>query len=408
MPGRPSRARARARGSAASPSPRARQASNARPSCRPRSFSACWNSTSLLSKPRAIRLQYPTGMHDGRELTTRWPALDVAAKRARLINSLRLSAGLVDTVASSAAASQQAAAALWRGDPSAWGGDAATQREIAERLGWMRSPALMADSIDRLETFADGVKRDGFTDIVLLGMGGSSLAPEVLRAVIGGAAGLAATAHAGLDRSGRSPRSGHAARAARCICWRASPARRSSRTRSRRISASGSNDAGIAAWADHFVAITDDGTELARRARAERFRDTLHQPVGHRRPLLGAVVLRHGAGRVDGTGHRRRSSAGRSRCSPPADQARCSDARIPPSRSASRSAPRARQGRDKLTLVAAAVARRVRPLGRAADRRKHGKARHRHRADCRRSARRSRRVYGDDRLFVRMRSRAPR
>ena len=43
----------------------------------------------------------------------------------------------------------------------------------------------MADAIPRLETFASSVRRDGFTDIVLLGMGGSSLAPEVLRAVLG-------------------------------------------------------------------------------------------------------------------------------------------------------------------------------------------------------------------------------
>ena len=53
----------------------------------------------------------------------------------------------------------------------------------------MSSPMLMADSIDRLQTFAAGIKRDGFTDVVLLGMGGSSLAPEVLRAVLGVAPG---------------------------------------------------------------------------------------------------------------------------------------------------------------------------------------------------------------------------
>src|SRR5258708_15846301 len=53
----------------------------------------------------------------------------------------------------------------------------------------MSSPLLMADSIERLETFAAAVKADGVTDVVLLGMGGSSLAPEVLRAVIGVAPG---------------------------------------------------------------------------------------------------------------------------------------------------------------------------------------------------------------------------
>ncbi|MBI3401025.1 MAG: hypothetical protein HY048_06365 [Acidobacteria bacterium] len=53
----------------------------------------------------------------------------------------------------------------------------------------MRSPALMAENVGRIVTFATGVKQNGFTDVVLLGMGGSSLAPAVLRAVLGATAG---------------------------------------------------------------------------------------------------------------------------------------------------------------------------------------------------------------------------
>src|SRR5207244_7507902 len=70
-----------------------------------------------------------------------------------------------------------------------WSGDPVVQKAIADRLGWMSSPALMAGSIDRLERFAAKIKGDGFTDVVLLGMGGSSLAPEVLRSVLGVAPG---------------------------------------------------------------------------------------------------------------------------------------------------------------------------------------------------------------------------
>jgi len=47
----------------------------------------------------------------------------------------------------------------------------------------------MAESIERRTVFAESVRRGGFTDVVLLGMGGSSLAPEVLRAVLGVAPG---------------------------------------------------------------------------------------------------------------------------------------------------------------------------------------------------------------------------
>src|SRR5262245_16137359 len=107
-------------------------------------------------------------------------------KRARLQNSLRLSAGpIAEILKTNVKAAERAAGGLWRREPVAWSGDADVQQAIAKRLGWMSSPQLMADSIERLRSFADGVRRDGFTDVVLLGMGGSSLAPEVLRAIIG-------------------------------------------------------------------------------------------------------------------------------------------------------------------------------------------------------------------------------
>jgi hypothetical protein len=52
-------------------------------------------------------------------------------------------------------------------------------------------------------------------------------------------------------------------------------------------------DAGVARWADHFVAITDEGTELDRRARAERFRDVFINPsdIGGRYSALSFFGL---------------------------------------------------------------------------------------------------------------------
>ena len=126
--------------------------------------------------------------------------------------------------------------ALWHRDPSVWSDDPAVQQKIANRLGWLSSPALMADSLERLRTFAEGVQRDGFTDVVLLGMGGSSLAPEVLRAVSASRrAGRACTCSTRPIRppSARSPRRP----STRCICSRASRERPSSRTRWPRTSA---------------------------------------------------------------------------------------------------------------------------------------------------------------------------
>jgi glucose-6-phosphate isomerase len=135
----------------------------------------------------------------------------------------------------------------------------------------------MADSTQRLLAFAERVKRDGFTDIVLLGMGGSSLAPEVLRAVLGVAPGwprfqmLDSTDPAAVIAAQTPPE--------RTLYLLASKSGTTIEPNSmaayfrRRL-----QDARVPRWADHFVAITDQGTELERRARAEGFRDVFINP----------------------------------------------------------------------------------------------------------------------------------
>ncbi len=62
--------------------------------------------------------------------------------------------------------------------------------EVANRLGWLRIAERMLDELVEIEAFADGVRNDGMTDVVLLGMGGSSLAPEVFRRTFGAAQGF--------------------------------------------------------------------------------------------------------------------------------------------------------------------------------------------------------------------------
>jgi glucose-6-phosphate isomerase len=57
--------------------------------------------------------------------------------------------------------------------------------ELEDRLGWLDIADRMAAEIGDLEAFARGVIDDGMTDAVLLGMGGSSLAPEVFRRSFG-------------------------------------------------------------------------------------------------------------------------------------------------------------------------------------------------------------------------------
>ena len=79
-------------------------------------------------------------------------------------------------------------------DPSLWSADPAAQREIAQRLGWLELPRSMAPHAGDLAGFADGVRRAGYARVVLLGMGGSSLAPETFARVFGPRQGFPALA----------------------------------------------------------------------------------------------------------------------------------------------------------------------------------------------------------------------
>ncbi len=69
---------------------------------------------------------------------------------------------------------------LWNGDKSLWSGT-----DEDKWLGWLRSVDEELSDCDALEDFAQGVRAGDFGDVVLLGMGGSSLGPEVLAKVFG-------------------------------------------------------------------------------------------------------------------------------------------------------------------------------------------------------------------------------
>jgi transaldolase/glucose-6-phosphate isomerase len=81
------------------------------------------------------------------------------------------------------------AARLWARDDGLWSEDPAHRAVARNRLGWLESPALMRREAESLRAFAAEVAADGFTHALLLGMGGSSLAPEVLRRTFGVAPG---------------------------------------------------------------------------------------------------------------------------------------------------------------------------------------------------------------------------
>lgn len=75
---------------------------------------------------------------------------------------------------------------IWRKEHTVWSTD---PTEIADRLGWLTVVTQMHDEVPSLTAFADSVREQGFQHILLLGMGGSSLGPEVLRQTFGRSSG---------------------------------------------------------------------------------------------------------------------------------------------------------------------------------------------------------------------------
>ena len=70
-----------------------------------------------------------------------------------------ISLPLASNLAAECDAAVRVARGLWTKDASSWSGDPGVQKTIANRLGWLESPALMAASVDRITTFAEGVRR---------------------------------------------------------------------------------------------------------------------------------------------------------------------------------------------------------------------------------------------------------
>ncbi|MDY7036502.1 MAG: bifunctional transaldolase/phosoglucose isomerase [Thermodesulfobacteriota bacterium] len=71
---------------------------------------------------------------------------------------------------------------IWAHDYTVWKEDPA---EIVNRLGWLHSPDVMRTAISEIYALVEEVRASGFTNALLLGMGGSSLAPEMFRFTFG-------------------------------------------------------------------------------------------------------------------------------------------------------------------------------------------------------------------------------
>jgi transaldolase/glucose-6-phosphate isomerase len=159
---------------------------------------------------------------------------------------------------------------IWKHDHTVWkpGPD-----EIANRLGWLHIAGVMQENVPRLEKLMQDVQADGYTEVLLLGMGGSSLAPEVFSKIFEEADGLDLAV---LDSTDPGAVLEHAERIdlARTLFIVSSKSGGTAETLSffkffydRTIEELGPSRAG-----EHFVAITDPGSKLAGLGEALDFR----------------------------------------------------------------------------------------------------------------------------------------
>ena len=74
---------------------------------------------------------------------------------------------------------------VWRKDASLWKDDESSQKIIKNSLGWLTVPDEMIAVVDELTEFAEMIRARGFQYVMVCGMGGSSLCPEVLAKTFG-------------------------------------------------------------------------------------------------------------------------------------------------------------------------------------------------------------------------------
>ena len=172
---------------------------------------------------------------------------------------------------------------LFDHDPTLWTEDHAQFDEIRNRLGWLNLPSTQLELVSGLESFRNLCLKAGFTDVFVLGMGGSSLAPEVFSLTFA-----------------REVPAGHGLRLQIVdttnpdeIAWRESSVDLCKTifiVASKSGSTSETNaafhyfwqrlvDEGVQHPGDHFIAITDPGTTLEKLARERKFMRTFQAPA---------------------------------------------------------------------------------------------------------------------------------
>ncbi|MFC2069491.1 bifunctional transaldolase/phosoglucose isomerase, partial [Chloroflexota bacterium] len=181
---------------------------------------------------------------------------------------------------------------IWRKDHTVWKPE---PTEITNRLGWLSITDIMSEQLPLLQSFAQEVIDAGFRHIVLLGMGGSSLGPEVLRQTFGNAIGypelivLDSTVPASILSVKEAIDPAHTL----FLVSSKSGTTTEPLSLFRYFKGLVVESVGNEQVGQHFVAITDPGTPLVKLAEDERFRHVFVNPpdIGGRYSVLSYFGL---------------------------------------------------------------------------------------------------------------------
>jgi transaldolase / glucose-6-phosphate isomerase len=162
---------------------------------------------------------------------------------------------------------------LWGADASLW-----TETDEAHWLGWLGVVDQQLQGAAQLQDFAEDVRRGGFVDVLLLGMGGSSLGPEVLSETLGSAPGFPKLHVLDSTDPAQIRRFESGVDLARTLFLVSS---KSGSTLEPNIFKQyfferATTAVGAAEAPKRFVAITDPGSSLEKLARTEGFRHVFH------------------------------------------------------------------------------------------------------------------------------------
>ncbi len=162
---------------------------------------------------------------------------------------------------------------IWDIDHTVWKDD---PTEISNRLGWLTSVGFVRDNMDKINALVKAVQDAGYTHALLLGMGGSSLAPEVFRLTYGVANGHLDLAVLDSTDPGAVLAYADELDPAKTLYIVATKSGGTAETLSffkffynQTLDKVGEDEVG-----KHFVAITDPGSKLVKLAQDYKFRET--------------------------------------------------------------------------------------------------------------------------------------